>query len=152
MKAVLPLISGKMFSSERKNKMKKKNLFLTLIAVVAVVSVMLFAYKTYAPKTAEGSKNITIEVVNAAGETKAYTLSTDAEYLEQAFAETEGLEITNEEGPYGMTIMAVNGEEARYEVNKAYWSIMVNGEYGMYGASEQVVNDGDVFQLVYTIG
>ena len=48
--------------------------------------------------------------------------------------------------------LTVNGEEARYEVNKAYWSIMVNGEYGMYGASEQVVNDGDLFQLVYTIG
>ena len=51
-----------------------------------------------------------------------------------------------------MTIMAVNGEEARYEVNKAYWSIMVNGEYGMYGASEQPVADGDAYQLVYTKG
>ena len=132
--------------------MKNKKIFLTLIAVVAVVSVMLFAYKTYAPKTSEGSKNITIEVINSAQEVTTYTLSTDAEYLEQAFAETEGLEITNEEGPYGMTIMAVNGEEARYEVNNAYWSIMVNGEYSMYGASEQVVNDGDVFQLVYAIG
>ena len=132
--------------------MKNKKIFLTLIAVVAVVSVMLFAYKTYAPKTSTGSKNITIEVINSAQEVTTYTLSTDAEYLEQAFAETEGLEITNEEGPYGMTIMAVNGEEARYEVNQAYWSIMVNGEYGMYGASEQVVNDGDVFQLVYAIG
>ncbi|MBE6878139.1 MAG: DUF4430 domain-containing protein [Ruminococcaceae bacterium] len=132
--------------------MKRKNLFLTLLALVAVVSVFIFAYRTYAPKATEGSKNITIEVVNAAQETTTYNISTDAEYLEQAFAETEGLEITNEEGPYGMTIMAVNGEEARYEVDKAYWSIMVNGEYGMYGASEQVVNDGDVFQLVYTIG
>ena len=81
-----------------------------------------------------------------------YELNTDAEYLEQAFAETEGLEITNEEGPYGMTIMAVNGEEAKWEVNGAYWSIIVNGEYGMYGASEQVVNDGDAFQLVFTKG
>ena len=132
--------------------MKKKNLFLTLIAAVALISVFAFVYKTYAPKATEGSKSITIEVVNAAQEVKTYNITTDAEYLEQAFAETEGLEITNEEGPYGMTIMAVNGEEARYEVNGAYWSIMVNGEYGLYGASEQVVNDGDVFQLVYAIG
>ena len=132
--------------------MKNKKIFLTLIAAVAVVSVMIFAYKTYAPKATQGSKNITIEVINSAQEKTVYTLSTDAEYLEQAFAETEGLEITNEEGPYGMTIMAVNGEEARYEVNQAYWSIMVNGEYGLYGASEQVVNDGDVFQIVYARG
>ena len=132
--------------------MKNKKLFLTLIAVVAVVSVFVFAYKAYAPQATAGSKNITIEVINSAQESTVYELSTDAEYLEQAFAETEGLEITNEEGPYGMTIIAVNGEEAVWEVNQAYWSIMVNGEYGMYGASEQVVNDGDVFQLVYTIG
>ena len=106
----------------------------------------------FSPKAQQGEKNITIEVVSEDGSSRMYELNTDAEYLEQAFAETEGLEITNEEGPYGMTIMAVNGEEARWEVNQAYWSIMVNGEYGLYGASEQVVNDGDVFQLVYAIG
>ena len=130
--------------------MKNKKIFLTLIAVVAIVSVFIFAYKTYAPQATQGSKNITIEVVSADQTTKTYEVSTDAEYLEEAFAVTEGLEITNEEGPYGMTIAAVNGERADFEKDGAYWSIMVNGEYGMYGASEQVVNDGDVFQLVYT--
>ena len=29
--------------------------------------------------------------------------------------------------------------------------IMVNGEYGQYGADSQVVADGDVFQLIYTV-
>ena len=132
--------------------MKNKKGLLTLISILAVVSVFVFAYTEFSPKAQQGTKNITIEVINEAQESTVYELSTDAEFLEQAFAETEGLEITNEEGPYGMTIMAVNGEEARWEVNQAYWSIMVNGEYGMYGASEQVVNDGDVFQLVYAIG
>ena len=130
--------------------MKNKKIFLTLIAVVAIVTVFIFAYKTYAPQSAAGTKNITIEVVSADQTTKTYKVSTEAEYLEEAFAVTEGLEITNEEGPYGMTIAAVNGERADFEKDGAYWSIMVNGEYGMYGASEQVVNDGDVFQLVYT--
>jgi hypothetical protein len=132
--------------------MKNKKGLLTLISILAVVAVFVFAYTQFSPKVQQGAKNITIEVVSEDGSSRMYELNTDAEYLEQAFAETEGLEITNEEGPYGMTIMAVNGEEARWEVNQAYWSIMVNGEYGMYGASEQVVNDGDAFQLVFAKG
>ena len=132
--------------------MKNKKGLLTLISIIAVVAVFVFAYTQFSPKVQQGAKNITIEVVSEDGSSRMYELNTDAEYLEQAFAETEGLEITNEEGPYGMTIMAVNGEEARWEVNQAYWSIMVNGEYGMYGASEQVVNDGDAFQLVFAKG
>ena len=132
--------------------MKNKKGLIGIIAVVLVVAVMALCYTKFAPKAQQGAKNITIEVVSEDGSSKMYELNTDAEYLEQAFAETEGLEITNEEGPYGMTIMAVNGEEARWEVNQAYWSITVNGEYGMYGASEQVVNDGDAFQLVFAKG
>ncbi|MBR2503489.1 MAG: DUF4430 domain-containing protein [Oscillospiraceae bacterium] len=132
--------------------MKNKKIFLSLIAVVAVVSVLIFAYKTYAPTAAQGSKNITIEVINSAQESTVYNVSTEAEYLEEAFADAEGLVVESVEGQYGIMMKAVNGEEAVWEVNNAYWSITVNGEYGMYGASEQVVNDGDVFQLVYTIG
>ena len=114
--------------------MKNKKGLIGIIAAVVAVAVMAFVYTTFAPKAQEGTKNITIEVVSESQQVTTYEITTDAEYLEQAFAETEGLEITNEEGPYGMTIMAVNGE------------------YGMYGASEQVVNDGDVFQIVFTKG
>ena len=81
-----------------------------------------------------------------------YEVSTDAEYLAEAFADAEGLEVVTEDGEYGVVILAVNGEETVWEVNQAYWSIMVNGEYGMYGASEQPVADGDAYQLVYTKG
>lgn len=132
--------------------MKGKKLVATVIAVVLVLSVFIFAYTAYGPKTTEGAKNITIEVINSQEETTTYEVNTDAEVLEEAFADAEGLEIISEEGQYGIMIKAVNGEEAVYEVNQAYWSITVNGEYGMYGASEQPVADGDVFQLVYTIG
>ena len=124
---------------------------LIAIVIVAVV-LMIGAYAIFAPKATQGSKNITIEVINSVQESTMYEVSTDAEYLAEAFADAKGLEITSEDGAYGMMITAVNGEEAVWETNSAFWSIMVNGEYGMYGASEQVVNDGDAFQLVYTLG
>ena len=132
--------------------MKNKKGLIGIIAAVVAVAVMVFAYTSFSPKAQQGAKNITIEVVSESQQVTTYNVNTDAEFLEGAFADTEGLEITNEEGPYGMTIVAVNGEEAKWEVNGAYWSITVNGEYGMYGASEQVVNDGDTFQLVFAKG
>ena len=132
--------------------MKNKKGLIGIIAVVAVVAVMAVCYTMFAPKASQGSKNITIEVINSAQESTVYEVSTDAEFLADAFKDAKGLEVTSEEGAYGIMITAVNGEEAVWEVNQAYWSIMVNGDYGMYGATEQVVNDGDVFQLVYTLG
>ena len=72
-------------------------------------------------------------------------------YLEQAMDEAEGLEYVGEEGPYGIQVNSVNGEEAIYETDAAYWGFFVNGEYCNYGVSEQPVADGDAFQIVFTL-
>ena len=132
--------------------MKNKKGIIGVVAVVVAVVLLALAYLTFSPKAQEGAKNITIEVVNSEQKSTVYNLNTDAEFLAEAFADAKGLEIGSEDTEYGMMIYSVNGEEAVYETDKAYWAIMVNGEYGMYGASEQVVADGDAFQLVYTIG
>ena len=132
--------------------MKNKKGLIGIIAAVVVVVVFVLAYTTFAPKTQEGAKNITIEVINSVQESTMYNVNTDAEFLAEAFEDAEGLEIGSEVGEYGMVINTVNGEDAIWAENGAYWSIIVNGEYGMYGASEQPVADGDAFQLVYTIG
>ena len=50
---------------------------------------------------------------------------------------------------YGLYIESVNGLKADYNVDKAYWAIYVNGEYGQLGADTQPVNDGDSFKLAY---
>ena len=47
-------------------------------------------------------------------------------------------------------VTEVNGETAIYEENGAYWAFFVNGEYCNYGISDQPVNDGDAFRIVYT--
>ena len=132
--------------------MKNKKGLIGIIAAVAVVAVMVVAYTMFAPKATQGSKKITIEVINSQQQSTMYEVATDAEYLAEAFADAEGLEVVTENGEYGVVILAVNGEETVWEINHAYWSIMVNGEYGMYGASEQPVADGDAYQLVYTKG
>ena len=47
-------------------------------------------------------------------------------------------------------INTVNGETADFNTDGAYWSFYVNGEYCNYGISEQPVEDGDAFQIIYT--
>lgn len=131
------------------NKNNKKAI-LGVLGIVVLVLVFAAAYFAFRPDTQQGAKNIKIEVVNSLNETVSYEVKTDAEFLGEAFKDAEGLNVEGEKGPYGLMILAVNGEKAVYEENGAYWSIIVNGEYGMYGADEQPVADGDEYQLVYT--
>ena len=119
-------------------------LLIVLIAAFAIV------YGVFREKPVEGSKEITIEVVNQAEESEVYELKTDAEFLRQAMEEAEGLEFFGEESEYGMMVEVVNGESAVFDKDGAYWSFMVNGELCNNGIDTQPVEDGDEFQIVYT--
>lgn len=132
--------------------MKKKKLILGTGILVILILAMALIWTNFREKPVEGSKEITIEVVNSKEESEVYELKTDAEYLEQAMEEAkdQGLTYVGEEGPYGLSISSVNGERADYTLDGAYWGFFVNGEYCNYGISEQPVEDGDAFKIVYT--
>lgn len=120
-------------------------------AVVIIIVGMFAAYFAFKGDHAEGKKEIKIEVINSKMESKVYEVKTEAEFLRQAMEEAEGLEFEGEESQYGLVLQSVNGEKAVYEEDGAYWCIMVNGEYGNYGADQQPLADGDQYQLVYTM-
>ena len=84
--------------------------------LVVIIAAFALIYGAFSEKPVEGSKAITIEVINQAGETKEYETKTDAEFLMEAVEEIKDLEVLGEEGPYGMMIESVNGETAIYEV------------------------------------
>ena len=129
-----------------------KNIKTILGAGLLVILIAVFgaAYGTFREKPVEGSKAITIEVVNKADESKEYEVQTDAEFLRQAMEEAEGLEFSGQESEYGMMVEIVNGESAVYDKDKAYWCFMVNGEMCNNGIDTQPIEDGDEFQIVYT--
>jgi hypothetical protein len=131
-------------------KKSNKKIILGIVGLIALVAVFIAAYVIFRPKASAGDKDITIEVINSAKESTVYELSTDAEYLQQAMDEAEGLEYSGDEGEYGLMITTVNGERAVFDENQAYWSFYLNGEYCNYGIAEQVVTDGDLFQIIYT--
>lgn len=131
------------------NKKMNKKALIGVIAMVAVIAAMAAVFMAFREKPVAGSKEIVIEVVDNNQETTTYELKTDAEYLEQAMNEAEGLTFSGTEGAYGLMIDTVNGVIADYNVDGAYWSFYVNGEYCNYGISEQPVLDGDVFIIKY---
>lgn len=131
---------------------KKETMKLVIgLAILAVlVGLLGAAYAVFGPKPVKGAKTITIEVVDNEKSSTVYTVNTDAEYLRQAMEEAEGLEFSGTESEYGLMLETVNGLRAVYSEDGAYWSIMVNGEYGMYGMDSQPVADKDAYQIVYT--
>lgn len=121
-----------------------------IVIVVLLVAVLAVLYFVFREKPVEGSKAITIEVVNSAAESAMYELNTDAEFLRQAMEEAEGLTFSGNDSEYGLTVIEVNGETADWNVDGAYWSFYVNGEYCNYGIDTQPVEDGDAFKIEYT--
>lgn len=122
-----------------------------IVLLIALVAVLGLVYNAFKEKPVAGSKAVTIEVVAEDGSSTTYELQTDAEYLQQAMDEAEGLEYVYEEGEYGPMVEEVNGEIASYDENGAYWGFFVNGEYCNYGIADQPIEDGDAFQIVYTL-
>lgn len=130
--------------------MKSKKILSVSVVAVLVVALAL-VYVAYSEKAVDGSKSITIEVVMADETSTVYELDTDAQYLIEAMNEADGLTFEGEEGIYGMSVSTVNGIRADYTLDGAYWGFYVNDEYCNYGVSQQPVEDGDVFSIVYTL-
>lgn len=132
--------------------MNKKSLIIVIAIILALVAALVAVWFIWGEKPQEGSKAITIEVVDKEGKSTLYELKTDAEYLRQAMDEAEGLEYSGTESEYGMMVDTVNGLTADYSVDSSYWGFYVNGEYCNYGIDTQPVADGDAFRIVYTTG
>ncbi len=96
----------------------------------------------------KASSTITVEVVHADESTKEFTYTTEADMLGEVLL-AEGL-VEGEESEYGLVIFSVDGEQAIYEVDNAYWSLEINGEYAQTGADTTPVEDGTTYSLIYT--
>ncbi len=138
-----------------KNMTEKKSSSKKIIVGIAVLVVLVAAFavifNVFRAKPVEGSKAITIEVVDNEQKSTMYDLKTDAEYLRGAMEEAEGLEFSGTESEYGLMVETVNDITADYNADGAYWAFFVNGGYCNYGIDTQPVIDGDAFQIVYTV-
>ncbi len=127
----------------------KKILGVALVAIL--VAVMAFVYVSFSEKAVEGEKNITIEVVMPDETVTVYEVNTDAQFLIGAMEDANGLTFEGEDGPYGFAVNTINGVTANLDSGSAYWGFFEGEEYCNYGVSQQPVEDGDEFRIVYTI-
>ena len=112
--------------------------------------------ETTASKKADSGKTeekqVKLQVVDKEGKVSEYDEATDAEYLRgvlDEISEDSDFSYSGSESQYGLMIDTVNGEQADYTKDGAYWSIYVNDEYANYGVDSQPVADGDTFALKY---
>ncbi len=89
-------------------------------------------------------KNTAIVEVKAGEQSVTFTVNTDEEMLGAALLEHKIIE--GEDGLY----TKVNGIEADYNKNGAYWGFYVNGEYATEGVDTTKIEKDVRYKLEYT--
>ena len=130
--------------------MKQKRMILAAAALAAAVVLLLGLYLMTRPAAQEGSKSFTVQVVHADGIAKEFRYTSDGEYVGPVLIEA-GL-IGGKEGAWGMYIETVDGEDAVFETDGAYWALYVGEEYAAQSIELTPLEDGGVYSLVYTLG
>ena len=129
-------------------KTNKRRWLIALVALIVVAAILAGLYFLFRADPPEGDKTVTVKVVHADQSEKEFTYETDDEYLGELLTD-EGL-VEGEVSEYGMYITKVDGEQAVFETDNAYWALYENGEYASTGADQTVLDNGDEFSLVYT--
>ena len=131
--------------------MKTKILTLTLAIVLALgmllscgETVDLWNEATYRENTTlgEGEKSFSL-VVSYKENSITITVKTNEKNLGDALY---SLNIINDPAFFD----TVNGIKADWNADKAYWTLLIGGEYASVGACDIEINGGENFKLVYT--
>lgn len=130
-----------------------KKIIIGVVALVVLLSLVVGVYLKFGPQATAGTKAYEVTVTDNNGDVTTYEGKTDAEYLSELMDELkdQGFTYDGSASDYGLFINSINGLEANYDTDGAYWAIYVNGDYGQYGADQQPVADGDKFGFVYEV-
>ena len=128
--------------------MNKKTILIAAVLLV-LVAALVAVYFVTRPETTEGMKAFTVEVIHKDGATKKLELESDKAYVGECLQE-KGI-IKGEEGQYGLYIQEVDGEQAVFETDGAYWAFYVGEEYAAQGIDLTPIEEGKTYKLVYTI-
>lgn len=133
------------------NQFKRLSPFWGSCAAIAVLALLLVIYNLTRPVPMVGVKNITVDVVYENGVTDHYQLTTEAQFLLEALKTIPDLTIegtTSKE--FGLMVTKINGKQADYQKDGAYWALLLDGEPCSYGVSQQAIKDGERYTFQYT--
>ena len=92
-----------------------------------------------------GMKAPTFTLTDKDGKSSDFLVSTDKKTVGEALLEV-GL-IEGEESQYGLFVKKVNGIVADYDVDKTYWSFVVDGEYATSGADQTTIEAEKTYEF-----
>ena len=141
--------------------MKRMKYLLSLLLVIALTAATAMMLGSCDDKTDDGDAvttvalreeaiTITVTVTDDKGVDTVFTIETKHWYLRGAL-EQENL-VQGDESEYGLYVKFVNGVEADYDKNGAYWGFFKGGEYLLTGVDTTPIEDGDAYEIVYTTG
>ena len=119
----------------------------TAIAVAALAlaaALMLGLWYFTRPQSQAGEKTIVVQVVHGDQSTKDFTCQTDADTLGEVLVEEKLAQ--GEEGPTGLFVTVVDGEEAQDSLRQ-WWCVTKGGDQVDTGVDATPIADGDHFEL-----
>ena len=121
-----------------------KKTVMAVAALALAAALMLGLWYFTRPQSQAGEKTIVVQVVHGDQSTKDFTCQTDAETLGEVLVEEKLAQV--EEGPTGLFVTVVDGEEAQ-ESLRQWWCVTKDGEMLNTGVSSTPIADGDHFEL-----
>lgn len=124
----------------------KKILIIAAVVLLLIAGALLLIEGSKKPVPIEGSKTITVTVIQEGMEDKVFTIHTDAEFLRGALEQEKLIEGT--ESQYGLYVTTVDGVTADESLRQ--WWCLNDGEGNMLdtGVDSTPIADGDAFQFV----
>jgi hypothetical protein len=121
-----------------------KKTVMAVAALALAAALMLGLWYFTRPQSQAGEKTIVVQVVHGDQSTKDFTCQTDADTLGEVLVEEKLAQ--GEEGPTGLFVTVVDGEEAQDSLRQ-WWCVTKDGEMLNTGVSSTPIADGDHFEL-----
>ncbi len=127
----------------------KKTIWIVIAVLAVLAAAFAIIYTQFGPKTTEGSKKITVEVVLEDKTVQTYHYATDAMYLGEVLEKEKLIEGTK--GEFGLFVTKVAGVEV--DANKQqWWCFTKNGDNVMTGVDQTPIADGEKYEITFTTG
>ena len=121
-----------------------KKTVMAVAALALAAALMLGLWYVNRPQPQAGEKTIVVQVVHGDQSTKDFTCQTDAETLGEVLVEEKLAQ--GEEGPTGLFVTVVDGEEAQDSLRQ-WWCVTKGGDQVDTGVDATPIADGDHFEL-----
>ena len=97
----------------------------------------------------QGDTTFRFEMVDTDETLHVWDVSTDEETVGAALLAV-GL-IAGDESEWGLMVTVVNGIEANFDADGAFWGFFIDGDFAMQGVDATDIEEGVVYALIYTV-